>query len=678
MARSVEEKVEEHFKALLDDLGIRHFGKNEEINSSIAKALKDADSKSGGSGANYPDIQLLLQNKTRRDIPVMIEAKGLKGKLEKLTPSGDIELVSSGKNPHRTVQQFAVNGALHYGLAILDEGTYSEVIIIGINGTTLEEGHVKDPEVKAYYVSKKNDRIPKELTGFDFVQMKPSNIDTFFAELDKLSLTEAEKEKLKRDKEELLEQSIKGIHQRIYDDASIKTLLSTNEKLYLFCGLIMAGLTTEGVKPLEVADFYSNDDPDDNDGSIILRRTRAFLRKKNCPDDKINMVLDSLKPVFEKRDLWKPVNGESIIKSIYKQVKEDILPLLESSIHLDFTGKILNSLNDWVAIENDKFNDVVLTPRFVTMLMARITKTDMDSFVWDTCMGSSGFLVSAMEIMIDDAKKRIKDTQELDSKIENIKHNQLLGIEILGNIYILAVLNMILMGDGSSQIICGDSHKEGPKFIKNHKDTFPANVFLLNPPYSAPGKGLIFIDEALSRMQTGYGAVLIQENAGSGQGDVYAKRILEKNTLIASIHMPGDLFNGKSSVQTAIYLFQVNRPHEADDSVTFIDFSEDGYTRQNRKKSTQKVNLRNTDHALERYDEVAAICLGKKPKTSYYTEANGRVIYDAITLDGNDWTFNQHKKIDTTPTEADFKKTVADYLSWKVGAILKGEVMADA
>lgn len=507
--------------------------------------------------------------------------------------------------------------------------------------------------------------------------MKKSNIDAFFAELDKLSLTDAEKEKLKRDKEELLEQSIKGIHQRIYDDASIKTLLGTNEKLYLFCGLIMAGLTTEGVKPLEVVDFYSNDDHDDNDGSIVLRRTKAFLRKKNCSNDKVGMVLNYLNPVFEKRDLWKPVNGESVIKSIYKQVKEDILPLLESNIHLDFTGKILNSLNDWVAIENDKLNDVVLTPRFVTTLMARIARTDMDSFVWDTCMGSSGFLVSAMEIMIDDAKKRIKDTQSLDDKIEQIKHNQLLGIEILGNIYILAVLNMILMGDGSSQIICGDSHQEGPKFIKNHKDTFPANVFLLNPPYSAPGKGLIFVEEALSRMQSGYGAVLIQENAGSGQGDVYAKRILEKNTLIASVHMPDDLFSGKSSVQTAIYLFQVNRPHEVDDVVTFIDFSEDGYTRQNRKKSTQKVNLRNTDHALERYDEVAAICLGKKPKTDYYTEANGLVIRDTVKLDGNDWTFNQHKKIDTTPTEEDFKKTVADYLSWKVGMILKDEEIAN-
>ena len=673
---SCEEKVEEYYKSLLDDSNIRHFGKTESINSSITKALEESDSKSGGSGNNYPDIQLLLQNKTRRDIPVMIEAKGAKNKLEKLTPTGDIELISNGKNPHRAVQQYAVNGALHYGLAILEEGTYSEVIIIGINGTTLVDGHLKDPEVKAYYVSKKNDKVPKEVVDFDFAQMKSSNVDAFFSELDKLSLTEEEKEKLKRDKEELLEQSIKSIHQRIYDDTSIKNLLSTNEKLYLFCGLIMAGLTTEGVRPLEVSDFSSNDDIDENDGKLILRRTRSFLHKKNCPSEKIDMVLNYLKPVFEKHDLWKPVNGESVIKSIYKQVKTDILPLLESNIHLDFTGKILNSLNDWVSIENDKLNDVVLTPRFVTNLMVRITRTDMNSFVWDTCMGSSGFLVSAMEVMIADAKKHIKDQQKLKRKINHIKQNQLLGIEILGNIYILAVLNMILMGDGSSQIICGDSHTEGPKFMDQHRDDFPANVYLLNPPYSSSGRGLVFVEEALRQMQTGYGAVLIQENAGAGQGDIYAKKILKKNTLLASIHMPNDLFSGKASVQTAIYLFKVNRPHEVDDVVTFIDFSEDGYSRQNRKKSTQKVNLRNTDHALERYDEVVAICLGKKPKTNYYTEKNGKVIHDTISLEGNDWTFTQHKVIDTTPTEEDFKQTVADYLSWKVAQIIKGDAIA--
>ena len=668
--RSAEEKVEEYYKAELDGLKIRHYGKTETINRTIDDALKNADSKSGNKGNNYPDIKIFLQNKSRRDIPVMIEAKGSKGKLEKLTKDGEIELISNGKNPYSAVMNYAVNGALHYGNSILAEGTYKEVVIIGVNGTTVDEnGVIIDPEIKAYYVSKKNDSIPKEIVDFDFAYMKESNIDVFYAMLDKLNLTPEEIERMKRNKEELLEQSIKNIHQRIYDDNEIRNLLSTNDKLYFFCGLIMAGLTTEGVKPLDVDDLYSNDDVDDNDGTTIINRTKAFLRKKKCSREKIEMVINYLKPVFDKRNLWKPNSGESIIKSVYKQIKNEILPLLESSIHLDFTGKILNSLNDWVSIENDRLNDVVLTPRFVTNLMARICRANMESFVWDTCMGSSGFLVAAMDLMIADAKSKIKDKDELEMKIENIKQNQLLGIEILGNIYILAILNMILMGDGSSQVVCGDSHKE-----INHYNDFPANVFLLNPPYSAPGKGLIFVDEALSKMENGYGAVLIQENAGSGQGDAYAERLLKKNTLLASIHMPADLFNGKASVQTAIYLFKVNRPHEEDDVVTFIDFSEDGYSRQNRKKSTQAVNLRNTDHALERYDEVVAICLGKKPKTEYYTESNGKVIKDTISLKGNDWTYNQHKHIDTTPTEEDFKKTVADYLAWKVSTILRSDI----
>jgi len=71
------------------------------------------------------------------------------------------------------------------------------------------------------------------------------------------------------------------------------------------------------------------------------------------------------------------------------------------------------------------------------------------------------------------------------------------------------------------------------------------------------------------------------------------------------------------------------------------------------------------------------LCLGKKPKTDYYTEANGKVVKDTIGLDGSDWTFNQHRVINTTPTEEDFKKTVSDYLAWKVSAILKGQVSAD-
>ena len=509
-------------------------------------------------------------------------------------------------------------------------------------------------------------KLIEKITADDWSLFKLENINKLFAILDELNLTDEEIELLTRKTESTLEERIKSIHQRLYDDVQLKTALTTNEKLYLFCGLIMAGLKTSGVAPLDYLELRSNDNEIRNDGTIILQNIEVFLEAKNCSREKILMIKGLLEGVFKKKILWKPNNGESLLKTLFKQVKSDIIPCLESNLHLDFTGKILNSLNDWVSIENDSSNDVVLTPRYVTNLMARLARTDMNSFVWDKAMGSAGFLVSALDIMIKDANEKITDKEELEKKIKNIKENQLLGIEILGNIFILVVLNMILMGDGSSNVLNGDSHT----YVLD-KD-FPANVFLLNPPYSAEGKGFNFVEEAFNQMTTGYGCILIQDSAGNGQGLPYTKRILENNTLEASIKMPSGLFGGKASVSVYIFVFRVNRPHEEDDIVTFIDFSEDGYSRQNKKKSTQEVNLKNTDHAIERYDEVIAHVLRKKPKTNYYTEENGKIVKDTITLDGNDWLFTQHQVIDTIPTEDDFKKTVANYLSWKMSNLMRG------
>lgn len=685
MAKSIEEKVEEYYKKEFDQYGIRHYGKTEKINDAISESLKQADSKSGGTGQNYPDIQLLLENSHARRIPVMIEAKGSKNKLEKLDKDRKIVQITKyatdskegAKKPHKkgdpnytTIQTYAVNGALHYGKAILNSGSYDEVIIIGINGTSLNQaGMVTDASQKAYYVSKKNNYVPKHVKELDdsLVLLKQSNLDKLYASLDNLSLTETEVEQLKAHTENELEAKLKAIHQRLYDDKSLKTMLSTNDKLYVFTGLIMAGLSTKGTRRLEVSDLSSNDNENLNDGTVVLNHIKAFLLARNAKVEKVELITSLLGRVFKNNAMWEPTNGESLIKSLFRQVSQDIIPLLESNLHLDFTGKILNSLNDWVSIENDNANDVVLTPSYITHFMAELAHTDKDSFVWDLAMGSGGFLVSAMDIMIKDAQGKIEDETELNEKIQNIKQNQLLGVEILGNIYILAVLNMILMGDGSTHMYNANSHDHYQEY------SFPANVFLLNPPYSAEGKGFNFVGEALSQMTTGYASILIQENAGSGNGLPYTKQILENNTLIASIHLPNDIFSGKASVQTAIYVFQVNRPHEKDDLVTFVDMSEDGYSRHNRKKSSQEVNLRDTDHAKERYEEVKAIILGKKPKTNYYTEANGKVIKDAISLTGNDWTFNQHQVIDTTPTEADFKKVVAEYLSWKVSQMFSGD-----
>lgn len=451
--------------------------------------------------------------------------------------------------------------------------------------------------------------------------------------------------------------------------------ISVGSRVQLVTGMIMASLGVEGkVAPLEIADLKGESGSKTNDGQVIISKIDSFLEERNLPQEKKAMIINDLSRVFIYSDLWQTVNGESKLKTVYTSVKNDIMPIFTSAKHLDFTGRLFNVLNAWVDIPDSDKNDVVLTPRYVTELMAKLAQVNKDSYVWDYAAGSAGFLISSMKLMIKDAEEKIKSPKQLEEKIVKIKCEQLLGIEKRSDIYLLAVLNMILMGDGSSNIIHKDSLTEySGNYEQGAKsgEAYPANVFLLNPPYSAQGKGFIFVEKALNKMKSGRAAVLIQENAGSGNGLPYTKRILEKNTLVASIHM-SDIFHGKAGVQTAIYVFNVGIPHDKRQMVKFIDFSNDGYTRQNRKKSSQDTNLKNTDHAIERYDEIVNLVLYGKSYLHYFTE--DEYIEDVISLDGNDWTYKQHQKIDTIPTQEDFMDVVKEYLSWKVSMIMKGDM----
>lgn len=657
MAKSVEEQVEDIFKEELKKLKVKYFTKTEPINPSIDNALKKGPSKANKDGGNFPDIKVFLETQNQRRIPVMIEVKGLKNKLIKLDKSKNIDQSTAA------VTSYAVNGAVHYARVVLQHSDYEEVIAVGLNGYKKPDGSL-ETEFQAFYLSRNNELYPKLLDDVtDFSLFKETNLEHLVDLLDKVNLSEEELEKLKKEAESSLEKSIQKIHQSLYDDVDLKPHLTTDQKLYLFCGLIMAALPIKDVANLTPADLKGNKSARNNDGVTLYTRIEEFLKDRGTPDEKRQIILNLLGNIFSNEKLYKPVNGESKFKTLFAQVLSDVIPYFNSRLHLDFTGKIFNKLSEWANISTDKLNDVVLTPRYVTNLMAQLAQTNKDSFVLDSAMGSAGFLVSALEIMLQDAKDSISDQDLLKEKIKKIKSEQICGIEILDTIFMLAVMNMVLVGDGSSNLQHSDS-------LTTTID-FPATVFLLNPPYSADGKGFNFVEKALSKMQKGFACVLIQENAGAGNGGIYPAKILEKSSLIASIKMPLDLFSGKASVQTAIYLFEAGKPHNADNLVTFIDFTEDGYTRMNRKKSGQDVNLRDTDDAKGRYVELVARVLNRKTSTDYYTEANGKLIKDTISLAGNDWTFSQHVKIDNKPSLEDFKQAVKDYLSWKVSEIIQ-------
>lgn len=132
--------------------------------------------------------------------------------------------------------------------------------------------------------------------------------------------------------------------------------------------------------------------------------------------------------------------------------------------------------------------------------------------------------------------------------------------------------------------------------------------------------------------------------------------------------MPIDIFIGKASVQTNIYVFKVGEKHEKDEIVRFIDFSEDGYTRSNRKKAKASHNLRDTDQAKERYEELISLVRFGRSKLSIFTE---REYYEGTIDPSNGADWNQSAPIDTKPTLTDFQKTVSDYLAWEVSSLLK-------
>ena len=676
--KSVEEKVEDWAKSDMDKRGIKHFAKNESVNPEIDAALKSVTSKSGGKGGNYPDIQILLDNGKGRRIPVFVEVKGKPGDLGKLDVSGGF-LVSNqtekGLPDYTAIKRYALNGAIHYATAVASSApSFMEALAVGVNGFLDASGDLKT-EMAVYFVSKNNLLVPKHLDKpyKDFSFLAAKHVPSFFADLDAIGLTPEEIEAKRKEVENAIETGLQSLNQTMHHDFRIPVA----QRVPLVCAMIMAGLGVEKqVSPLSVSDLKGDLGVGSHDGQVIRQKVAAFLGvpERRIPAEKKNLILSELDKPLLHGSLHLPKNGESPLKTIYARFASDILPFFSSRHHLDFTGRLFNVLNSWEHPATDPQNDVVLTPRYVTDFMARLCRVDKDSYVWDYALGSAGFLVSALNLMVKDAAESIASPDQRNEKIQRIKLEQLLGIEKLPDVYLLAVLNMILVGDGSANILQADSLTQfsGNYEQGNNKDKpFPANVFLLNPPYSAAGKGLVFVEKALSRMKSGRAAVLIQENAGSGEGLPYAKDILKRNTLLASIHMPAKLFIGKASVQTAVYVFEVGKPHAPKQPVRFLDFSEDGYARQNRKKSSLSVNLKDIDHAIERYAEAVDIVLFGLSKRHYFNADTA--FEDTITLSGADWTLSQHRRVDAAATPDDFRRVVREYLAWKVGEILKSE-----
>jgi type I restriction enzyme M protein len=187
---------------------------------------------------------------------------------------------------------------------------------------------------------------------------------------------------------------------------------------------------------------------------------------------------------------------------------------------------------------NDKGLGIVLTPPHITELFCELAGVNKDSIVFDNTCGTGGFLISAMQIMIANAKG--------DSKaIRRIQSSQLVGIEFQDDIYSLAVTNMVLHGDGKTNIHQGDCFSIASSVARE----FSPNIGLLNPPYRTKKSDIEELEFVLNNLETlergGTCVAIVPISsvlAQDGPGFELKRRLLEKHTLEGALSMPAESF----------------------------------------------------------------------------------------------------------------------------------------
>lgn len=273
------------------------------------------------------------------------------------------------------------------------------------------------------------------------------------------------------------------------------------------------------------------------------------------------------------------------LKEILQFIDENVVPYIndKNTAGQDLLNLFFTTFNKYVG-KSDK--NQAFTPDHICDFMSKAVGVSKKSRVLDPCCGSGAFLVRAMTDAMDDC-----DTEE---EREKVKKHQILGIEYEEGAFGLSSTNMLIHGDGNSNVVQDSMFNRG-KWIKDNA----INVVLMNPPYNAtkkccdpdytktwnastkedPSKGWHFVEwvarhaPAICKM-----AVLLPMQAAIGNsGDVkpFKKKMLDNYTLDAVFSLPTDMFYPGASAVACCMIFDLSQKHSKSDRDTFFGYYKD-------------------------------------------------------------------------------------------------------
>ncbi|MBV5278550.1 MAG: N-6 DNA methylase, partial [Campylobacteraceae bacterium] len=251
--------------------------------------------------------------------------------------------------------------------------------------------------------------------------------------------------------------------------------ITAPQRVLYVSGMLLSMQNIVGINDTKIQDGLVPEDlkgiqtESKRDGMQIINQIKEFLTARNIPIEKQNLMLASFSEISKdvQRDELETLDKEvsklidikaSINKQIFTFIYHNIFLSIDAMAgHLDIMGEMYSEFLKY-ALGDGKEIGIVLTPPYITKMMTTILGINQDSKVMDLATGSAGFLISAMEMMINDAEANYgKDTTAANDKISSIKKEQLLGVELNAEMFTLAATNMILRGDGSSNINKGNT-----------------------------------------------------------------------------------------------------------------------------------------------------------------------------------------------------------------------------
>ena len=462
--------------------------------------------------------------------------------------------------------------------------------------------------------------------------------------------------------------SIKILNETLHSDGVDEKLRS---QFVATCLLALKnGLSYKNLKPTLDPDTGSTLTQE----KIIIKDIKSILSgllSKNKSVDTLNkagkLSLLSNK-VLDDQDITSLTYNE--LQKILEFIDENIIPYINDSntSGQDLLNLFFTAFNKYVG-KSDK--NQAFTPDHICDFMSKAVGINKNSRILDPCSGSGAFLVRAMTDAMDDC--------ETEEEREEVKRNQIFGIEYEDGAFGLSSTNMLIHGDGNSNVIQA-SMFERSEWIKDKN----INIVLMNPPYNAtrkfcdpeyvktwdtrkkqdPSKGFHFVEWIARHIPANSKiAVLLPMQAAIGNSSdikAYKKKMLDNYTLEAVFSLPNEMFYPGAAAIACCMIFDLSQKHERSNKETFFGyFKDDKFIKRKGLGRIEKTDSNGNSLWDSTKDDWLDLYKNKK-------EVPGLSVMKKVTWK-DEWLAEAYMETDyTTLGDKDFQKVLNDYLSYLV------------